>query len=407
MARSRPAWLNLFGSGLLTPRGTMKAEELEERIRGGENLTTEFKAASIHPDQLAASLVAFANTSGGEIIFGVGDRGEILGVSDTDEIGKLMDAVSRTNCIPPLTIVQEIVVVDGKRLLVVHVPQGNERPYSTNRGVHYVRTFSGKRQASRDELLRIFQASQSLLYEEQLIERADLTAIDYHYLDQFLLQAYGKKAEDFQVDLERLLVNLRLAASGHPTVAGLLLFGRDPQFFLPHCQINAAAFPGTEVVEAPEDRKDLAGKLADQIEASRRFLEAHLRARHEIKGFEPERHPELPEEALREAVVNALIHRDYTIRGPVRLLIFSDRVEVRSPGKPPNSVDVETMKLGTHVPRNPILLSHLAKLGYVTSLGTGIPRIIKLVKDRVGRDPEIIAREHEVLISIPRPAPKS
>jgi len=110
----------------------------------------------------------------------------------------------------------------------------------------------------------------------------------------------------------------------------------------------------------------------------------------------------LPEEALRETLVNALIHRDYTIRGPIRLLIFQDRVEVRSPGKPPNTVDVETMKLGTHVPRNPILLSHFAKLGYVTSLGTGVPRVIRLVSQAVGKEPNIVGRDFEVMVSIPR-----
>jgi ATP-dependent DNA helicase RecG len=86
-----------------------------------------------------------------------------------------------------------------------------------------------------------------------------------------------------------------------------------------------------------------------------------LRVQHKIKDIEAERFPELPEKALRETLVNALLHRDYTIRGPIRLLIFQNRVEVHSPGKPPNTVDVATMRLGTHVPRNPILVSHFAK----------------------------------------------
>jgi ATP-dependent DNA helicase RecG len=215
--------------------------------------------------------------------------------------------------------------------------------------------------------------------EETIVARADLTALDYSYFEHFLMQTYGKKLEDFLVPKEQLLINLRLAKDSHPTIAGLLLFGRDPQAFLPYAQINAAQFPGTELVDAPADRKDLTGKLADQLEGAMRFLNIHLRIQHKIKGLEPERFPELPEEALRETLVNALIHRDYTIRGPIRLLIFQDRVEVHSPDKLPNTVDVELMRLGTHVPRNPILLSHFAKLGYVTSLGTGVPRVIRLV----------------------------
>ena len=271
----------------------MSSEELKKRIAGGENLTTEFKVAGIHPDDLAASLVA----------------------------------------------------------------------------------------------------------------GADLDDLDFSYFERFLLQAYGKRIDDFLVSRDQLLRNLRLARDGRPTIAGLLLFGREVERFLPHAQVNAAQFSGSEIADSPEDRKDFTGKLADQFEGSMRFLKAHLRVRHDIKGMEPERSPELPEEALREAMVNALVHRDYTVRGPIRLLVFRDRIEVHSPGKPPNTVDVEAMKLGTHVPRNPIILSHLAKMGYVTSLGSGIPRMIKLVAAATGKEPEIAIRGFEVLVSIPRAAP--
>jgi ATP-dependent DNA helicase RecG len=380
----------------------MSLDELLKRIEAGENLTTEFKVAGIHVDDLAASLVAFANTSGGAIIFGVSDKGGIVGIDDVDALGKMVDNASRNNCLPAVTVLQEPISAGGRNLLIVHVPQGDDRPYSTNRGVYYVRTFSGRRQASREELLRIFQGSQSLNYEEQTVSKADLKAIDHSFFEEFLLKAYGKKLEDFQVDEHQLLANLRLAKEGHPTLAGLLLFGREPQAYLPHAQVNAAQIAGTDISVAPADRKDLTGKLSEQLEGAMRFLSIHLRVRHEIKGIQPERFPELPAEALREALVNALIHRDYTIRGPARLLVYDDRIEVRSPGKPPNTVDVEAMRLGTHVPRNPVLLSHFAKLGYVTSLGSGIPRLLRLVKEQVGREPDIQVPGHEVVISIPR-----
>ena len=380
----------------------MTPEELHRRTASGEDLNTEFKVAAIHPDDLAASLVAFANTDGGDVFFGVDDQGVAVGIEDVDALGRQIDNVSRSNCIPPVTVLQERLVVDGRTLLVVRVPRGEERPYCTNRGVHYVRTFSGRRQAAREELLRLFQASLSLFVDEQVVTGAGLEDLDYAFFERFLLQAYGKRLADFVVPSDQLLRNLRLARNGHPTIAGVLLFGRDVERFLPHAQVNAAKFPHSDLADAPEDRKDFTGKLVDQLEGSLRFLNAHLRVRHEIRGAEPERHPEMAEEALREALVNALVHRDYTIRGPVRLLVFDDRIEIHSPGKPPNTVDVEAMKLGTHVPRNPILLSHLAKMGYVTSLGTGIPRIIKLVTESVGREPDISVRGFEVLVSIPR-----
>ena len=95
-------------------------------------------------------------------------------------------------------------------------------------------------------------------------------------------------------------------------------------------------------------------------------------------------------------------YRDYTVHSPIRLFIFQDRLGIHSHGKLPNAVDVEAMRLGTHNPRNPILMSHLAKLGYMTSLGSGVPRIIRLVTERVGREPDILARDFEVMVIIPR-----
>jgi len=380
----------------------MTLEEFHRRIQDGEGLNTEFKTSAGYSDDLAADLIAFANTSGGVILFGVSDDGEIVGIEEIDKLGKLLDNISRDKCVPPLTILPEKLMVDEKAVLVVHVPTGAERPYSTNRGVHYIRTFSGRRQASREELLRIFQAAQSLYYDEQVIAQADLAALDYSYFEYFLMQAYGKKLEDFHVGKEQLLTNLRLVKDGHPTLAGLLLLGREPQTFLPYAQINAAQFAGIDVVDAPSDRKDLTGKLADQLEGAMRFLNVHLRVQHKINGFEPERFPELPEEALREALVNALVHRDYTVRGPIRLFVFRDRIEIHSPGKPPNSVELETMRLGAHVPRNPMLMSHFAKLGYVTSLGSGIPRMIRLVAQKIGKEPDLIVRDFETVVVIPR-----
>ncbi len=117
---------------------------------------------------------------------------------------------------------------------------------------------------------------------------------------------------------------------------------------------------------------------------------------------QPERFPELPEAALREAVVNAVAHRDYTIPGPIRLFIFDDRVEIHAPGKPPNTVDEGAMRVGVHVPRNPVIYKRLADLGLVTRVGSGIPRMIELVKKATGRELEILIRDFEVTFVIPR-----
>jgi ATP-dependent DNA helicase RecG len=110
----------------------------------------------------------------------------------------------------------------------------------------------------------------------------------------------------------------------------------------------------------------------------------------------------LPEEALREAIVNAVAHRDYTVRGPVRLFVFDDRVEIHTPGKPPNTVTAEAMRAGVHVVRNPRIYARLSDAGLVTRAGTGVRRIIRLVREATGKDVSIDVREFEVLLTIPR-----
>ncbi|MEW6751252.1 MAG: ATP-binding protein, partial [Candidatus Latescibacterota bacterium] len=151
------------------------------------------------------------------------------------------------------------------------------------------------------------------------------------------------------------------------------------------------------------DRKDLTGPLLDLIDDTQRFLRIHLPIAHRIRGFEPEPRPELPEAALREAVVNAVAHRDYTVQGPVRLFVFDDRVDIHTPGRPPNTVDEPAMRAGVHVVRNPRIYARLSDAGLVTRAGTGIPRMIRLVRQATGKDITIVLREYEVLLSIPRP----
>lgn len=192
-------------------------------------------------------------------------------------------------------------------------------------------------------------------------------------------------------------------AGEHPTVSGILFFGREPQQYLPQAQINAARIPGRDLANPPADRKDFQGPLLEILDQAMRFLRLHLPTPHRIRGLEPEPQPELPEEALREALVNAVAHRDYTIPGPVRLFVFDDRIEFHSPGKPPNTVDEEAMRAGIHIVRNPHIYARLSDAGLVTRAGSGIPRILKLVKQVTRKRVKIAIREAEVALSIPRP----
>ena len=377
----------------------MDITELRERILRWENLHTDFKEKISSPDELAKDLVCFANTDGGQLIIGVAKDHTNKGVDDPDSVNRDVDNVAFNNCEPPITVVQEILDDNGRKVVVVNIPKGDHRPYRTNKGRYYVRTSSGCRDASREELLRLFQATESLYYDETPLPRLGLHDLDMDTFEQYL-EKVGLAG--LEIDPSRLLQNWALASDDHPTLAGLLLFGRVPQKHIPFAQINAARFPGTDSAEEPLDRKDLTGRLLDIISEAERFLRLHLRTPHKIQDFKPEPKPEIPPAALREAVVNSVAHRDYTVQGPVRLFVFEDRVEIHTPGKPPNTVTEEAMRAGVHVVRNPRIYARLADAGLVTRAGTGIRRIVNLVRKEIGQDIRIEITDFEVLFVIPR-----
>ncbi len=379
----------------------MTVAELRERIAQWENLHTDFKERFESDRELAKDLVCFANTDGGQLIFGIAKDRTITGIEDPDKLSAKVDNVAFQHCEPPITIVQEVLNLDGKNVVVVNIPKGDQRPYRTNYGNYYVRTTTDCRQASREELLRLFQATQSLYYDESPLPRLTLADLNLDALDRYL-EVSGQA--DAGIDRERLLKNWGLLSRGHPTVAGLLLLGHEPQRHLPYTQINAARFPGTDSSSEPVDRKDLNGRILDIIDQAERFLDLHLRSNHEIRGFEPETKPELPKEALREAIVNAVAHRDYTVKGPIRLFVFNDRIDLHTPGKPPNTVDADAMRAGVHVLRNPWIYARLYDAGLVTGAGTGVRRMVRLIREVTGRDVDIAVRDFEVVITIPRNA---
>lgn len=366
----------------------MNLPQLLERIRRGEDLHTEFKQMDVHADDLSAALVAFANTDGGQLIFGVTNDGRITGVDDPDRLIQRLDQIAYQNCEPPITIVQETIrTEDGRIVVVVNVPKGDQRPYRTSRGDFFVRTSSGRRRASRQELLRLFQSAESLYYDETLVLRSSLDDLDAQRFERFFEQAYGRPLPE--ESLLFTLKNMRLLGEYEGaqalTVAGLLCFGREPQRYLPAAQVNAARIPGVSLAGDPSDAKQIDGTLFDMLEDTARFLDIHLPTAHHIRDFEPEIRPALPREALRELLVNALAHRDYTITAPVRVLLFDDRLEIRTPGQLPNTVTIEAILLGAaHVLRNPTIYLMFYRAGLVTHLGSGIMRARAAI-ERTGR----------------------
>lgn len=384
----------------------MNEKGLSETIEKGEDTFTEFKEEKAHSDDLAAEIVAFANTEGGKILLGISDKKEVRGVSNPDKEMLRVENVSRNNCEPPLTVNIEKIKINNEIVLGIYIPKGPERPYRTNRGVYYIRTSSGKRHATREELLRLYQATRSFYYDELAVPATSVDELDILYFRRFFERFFQTRIEE-DLDLNKLLENMKILTRLDKnlvfTVGGYLLFGLNPQKELPFCKITVAKFEGNEIGEAFE-KKDLEGNLEEQIKAADTVLNLYLKTRVRIKGFENELKPEIPKEVLRELVVNAVAHRDYHIASQIRIFIFDNRIEVISPGKLPNRTTLENIKLGVHSERNPLIVSYLAKMGYMTQIGTGIVRMIRLLREHTGKEPEFEERDQEFVVIIRRVA---
>jgi len=377
----------------------MTPEELRERIFRWEDPHTDFKQAVDSNIELAKDLVCFANSDGGQLIIGVAKDRRVVGVADTDAVLLTVDDVAFHSCSPPVTVVPEIVAVDGRDVVVLNVAKGDQRPYATRQGRYYTRSGSRCRAASREELLRLFQATQALFYDEQPLQRLDLAAIDLDAVTRYVQSTEWVEPDE---DVVRLLRAWRMYDGAHPTVGGLVVFGRRPQLELESSRVVIGALSGSDVGDDFVDRKDLGGGLFDVIDQAEVFLRLHLRTSHEILDFEREKREEIPVAALREAVVNALVHRDYTIPGSTRIFVLSDRVEVHSPGRPPNTVDADAMRAGVHVTRNPHIYSRMAEAQLATRAGTGIRRISKLLRETTGTELGIDISDAEVVLTLPR-----
>ena len=384
----------------------MDKEELKELIEKGEDSFAEFKEEKVHPDDLAAEMVAFANTEGGRILLGISDKKQIKGISDPDKEMLRVENISNNNCEPSLPVSTEKLKINNKIILCIYIPKGPERPYRTNRGVYYIRKSSGKRQATREELFRLYQATSSIHYDELSVPATSIDELDILYFRKFFESFYQTKIEDMGVDLNKLLENMKVLKQTDEklvfTVGGYLLFALNPQQHFPFCKITVAKFDGNEIGEEFE-KKDLEGKLEEQIKAAETVLNLYLKTKVRIKGFEDELKQEIPKGALREVVINAIAHRDYHMASQIRIFIFDNRIEFRNPGKLPNTVTLENIKLGVHAERNPLIISYLAKMGYMTQIGTGIIRMIRLLKEHTGREPDFEERGEEFIVRIWRP----
>lgn len=372
----------------------METTELIDLLSRGEDSRQQFKTDMNNADALAAEIVALSNTAGGRIFIGVSDDGSVRGLSGADvaRLNVLVANVASQVVRPAVNPLTENVPHPAGTVLVLSIAEGVNKPYMDKNGAIWVKSGSDKRRAtSREELQRLFQRAGLVHADETPVAGLSAGDVDLPYFETFFEQQFGEPLARHNRPLPQLLTNMNLMNQGQLNVAGGLLFAKSPHYALPAFIVKAVAFVGTQIEdERYIDSRDIAGKLADVFQQTLGFIVANTRAAQGEQGFNSQGQPEIPRIVWEELVANALIHRDYFVSAPIRVLVFADRVEIISPGHLPNNLTIENIKAGNSNMRNPILASFAAKLLPYRGLGSGLLRSlrawpqIELIDDRAG-----------------------
>ena len=360
----------------------MKAAELEKLVTKGEDSTCQFKADIRNASSLASEMAAFANSEGGVILIGVADNGSIPGLSknDVNRINQLISNAASHLVRSPLTVnTENLLLDDGRIVIVLTVPKGIDKPYFDKNGVIWLKVGADKRKVnSKEELRRLFQISEQF-HADELPTKAGIDKLDKLRFRDFLRDVYKQEFPDNPVELIRLLQNMSLATEdGKLNLAAVLLFAEQPEFIVPQFVVKAIRYSGNEIHATDYvDTEDFTGPLRKIFDGSLAFVMRNLHKVQAGRGVNAPGLPEIPEIVFEELLVNALVHRDYLVSAPIRLFIFDNRIEIISPGHLPDNLTVEKICTGISNIRNPILVSYIAKglLPY-HGLGSGIKRAL-------------------------------
>jgi len=367
----------------------MNTTELKEQIARGEDSRHQFKADINNADSLAAEMAAFANAEGGHILIGVDDLGSIVGITQDDirRLNNLVSNVASENVRPPINPITENVSTEKGLVMVVTIREGLSKPYADNQGVFWMKSGANKRPVtSREEIQRMMQRGGLVHADEVPVEGTTLDSLDDDHFNGFFQKQYGRSVkqalEDSGLTMARLLNNLGLAKDETLNLAGLLLFGRDPQRHRPAFVVKAVSFVGNDPAGVKyRDSEDIGGCLRDMYTHTMSFITRNLRRLQGDKDFNTEGDLEIPFVAIEELVVNMLLHRDYFISAPWRIMIFDDRIELISPGALPNNLTIENISNGVSVIRNPLIASFATKELPYRGIGTGILRAMAAAPD--------------------------
>ncbi|MDR1748483.1 MAG: putative DNA binding domain-containing protein, partial [Spirochaetaceae bacterium] len=360
-----------------------------KQIETGENLTTEFKRE--YTDEIKKTIVAFANTAGGTLYVGINDDKSIAGVDNPDETLLQITNAVRSAIKPDVTLFVDYRTekIGTAIIIAVVVQKGTACPYYlSGKGIRpegvYVRQGASSVPASETAILNMIKETDGEKYEEVRSLNQDLTFSETERLFKMRYISFTTN--------EKKTLHLQ-TIDGIYTNLGLLLSDQSVH------TVKLAVFEGLDK-EVFQDRREFSGSLLKQMEDVYTFLDMYNHNHAEVKGLYREDQRDYPEDALREALLNALVHRDYAFSSSTLISIFDDRIEFVSIGGLPKGISLDDIQLGLSVPRNENLANVFYRLHLIEAYGTGIPKIMRSYAD-CSQKPELQTTNHAFKIILP------
>lgn len=343
-----------------------------------ESQTVELKRSLAQLGDALKSICGFLNHKGGMVYFGVNDDGRVIGLDVSDKTLRKISQLASQKIKPEVALEIKEIRKEDKSVIEVRIREGGNKPYFLE-GVAYKRTGTEDRIMPPDELKKIILEQKRTSWDGEVCDGAAMEDIDNEKVRWFLRKSKLERRLEINstISVKETLKRLELLKNGKLTNAAILLFGKNPQGFFLQSEVRCARFKGTEPLEFL-DMKVFGGNIIDQREDTIEFVKEHIRLHAEIVGTERVETWEYPIEAIREAITNAICHRDYEISSNVQVRIFDDRMEVWGCGSLPEPLTVEDLRRDHRsILRNPLIGKCFFLIKFIEEWGTGTNRIIE------------------------------
>jgi ATP-dependent DNA helicase RecG len=374
-----------------------------------ESSKVELKEVLPKSEQLIKTIIGFCNRNGGKLVIGVADDGTVVGVLE-EQAQQVMEYLSKSiyeASSPPIIPLVYAQAMGGKMLLIIEVAAGMNKPYffrseGLEKGV-YVRLGRSTMRAGPEIIEELKWQSRGKSFDTMPVYHAAVEDINLDKVKEFLASRKGVHTAVMPLEDAFKTYHLVVHEHGHlyPTVAALLVFGKNPQHFFSQAFIICTRFAGTSGRQVIATI-DCTGTLINQFYSAYDFVTSQLHRSFIIKGPRRKEMLEIPEVALREVLINALVHRNYHIQAPIKIALFDNRVEVFSPGDFPGPINAQNLLCGLTYSRNIAIAKLFRHLGFIETLGSGFLTIFESYRARGLPLPEVIEGENYVKCILPR-----